>query len=231
MTDIGDRLRASTKRAIEALVLVAEEPLNSHLLAQLLEVSPTVVDELCGELAGGYESEGRGFQLVRVAGGWRYQTHPDQAPYVERFVLEGQSAKLSAAALETLAIVAYRQPITTPEIHALRGTDPGGVLQNLLEKKLVRVVGRKKVVGRPVLYGTTRDFLSHFGLNSVADLPSLEEFGDMASALQAGSAATPATGLPFEEHAADDDGAAGNGGHEDRVDDDEIERKDDGDHS
>jgi segregation and condensation protein B len=226
--DDAQRLKA----VIEALVFAAEEPLTVADLRDLFpDVEADALTEALDSLTRAYDTEARGLQIQQVAGGYRIATRSEFGEWVRALFRSRNRRRLSGAALETLAIVAYRQPITTPEIHALRGTDPGGVLQNLLEKKLVRVVGRKKVVGRPVLYGTTRDFLSHFGLNSVADLPSLEEFGDMASALQAGSAATPATGLPFEEHAADDDGAAGNGGHEDRVDDDEIERKDDGDHS
>ncbi|MGH9252147.1 MAG: SMC-Scp complex subunit ScpB, partial [Acidimicrobiales bacterium] len=105
---LGDDVRAEARRAVEAIVLVTEEPIEPGLLGQLLELRPAIVEELCLELAAEYEEQGRGFQLVRVAGGWRFQTHPDQAPYVERLVLEGQSAKLSAAALETLAIVAYK---------------------------------------------------------------------------------------------------------------------------
>ncbi|HEY2997107.1 MAG TPA: SMC-Scp complex subunit ScpB, partial [Acidimicrobiales bacterium] len=102
----GDEVRAHARGAIEAIVLVSEAPIEVNLLGQLLELSPAVVDGLCEELAAEYAAEGRGFELARVAGGWRFQTHPDQAPYVERFVLAGQTAKLSAAALETLAIVA-----------------------------------------------------------------------------------------------------------------------------
>jgi segregation and condensation protein B len=176
MTDIGDRLRASTKRAIEALVLVAEEPLNSHLLAQLLEVAPAVVDELCQELADGYETEGRGFQLVRVAGGWRYQSHPDQAPYVERLVLEGQSAKLSAAALETLAIVAYKQPLSRAQVASIRGVSVDGVMRTLQQRGYIDEIGKDPGPGQAILFGTTRLFLEKLGLDSLDDLPPLRDF-------------------------------------------------------
>ncbi|HEY8547222.1 MAG TPA: SMC-Scp complex subunit ScpB [Acidimicrobiales bacterium] len=176
MTDLGDRLRASAKRAIEALVLVAEEPLSSHLLAQLLEVSPAMVDELCRELADGYEEEGRGFQLVQVAGGWRYQTHPDQAPYVERLVLEGQSGKLSAAALETLAIVAYKQPLSRAQVASIRGVSVDGVMRTLQQRGYIDEVGKDPGPGQAVLFGTTRLFLEKLGLNSLDELPPLRDF-------------------------------------------------------
>ena len=176
MTDLGDRLRSSTKRAIEALVLVAEEPLSSHLLAQLLEVSPTVVDDLCRELADGYEADGRGFQLVRVAGGWRYQTHPDQAPYVERLVLEGQSAKLSAAALETLAIVAYKQPLSRAQVASIRGVSVDGVMRTLQQRGYIDEIGKDPGPGQAILFGTTRLFLEKLGLDSLDELPALRDF-------------------------------------------------------
>src|SRR5690606_31634920 len=104
------------RRAIEAVLMVADEPVDPQLLAQLVELPVPRVEALCAEMAQAYEAEGRGFVLARVAGGYRYQSHPDQAPYVERFVLDGQSARLSAAALETLAIVAYKQPISRAQI-------------------------------------------------------------------------------------------------------------------
>jgi segregation and condensation protein B len=176
MTDLGDRLRAATKRAIEALVLVAEEPLNSHLLGQLLEVAPTIVDDLCYELAEGYETEGRGFQLVRVAGGWRYQTHPDQAPYVERLVLEGQSAKLSAAALETLAIVAYKQPLSRAQVASIRGVSVDGVMRTLQQRGYIDEIGKDPGPGQAILFGTTRLFLEKLGLDSLDELPALRDF-------------------------------------------------------
>jgi segregation and condensation protein B len=184
MTDIGDRLRASTKRAIEALVLVAEEPLTSHLLAQLLEVAPPVVDELCRELADGYDADGRGFQLVRVAGGWRYQTHPDQAPYVERLVLEGQSGKLSAAALETLAIVAYKQPLSRAQVASIRGVSVDGVMRTLQQRGYIDEIGKDPGPGQAILFGTTRLFLEKLGINSLEELPPLREFVPQADVVE-----------------------------------------------
>ena len=172
----SDRVRHEARRAIEALVLVAEEPLDSNLIGQLLELSPVVVDELCRELGAEYEAQERGFQLMRVAGGWRYQTHPDQAPYVERFVLEGQATKLSAAALETLAIVAYKQPLSRAQVAAIRGVSVDGVMRTLQQRGYVSEVARDPGPGQAVLYGTTRLFLEQLGINDLAQLPALGEF-------------------------------------------------------
>ncbi len=172
----SDRVRHEARRAIEALVLVAEEPLDSNLIGQLLELSPVVVDELCRELAAEYEAQERGFQLARVAGGWRYQTHPDQAPYVERFVLEGQATKLSAAALETLAIVAYKQPLSRAQVAAIRGVSVDGVMRTLQQRGYVTEVARDPGPGQAVLYGTTRLFLEQLGIDDVGQLPPLGEF-------------------------------------------------------
>ncbi len=215
------------KAVIEALVFAAEEPLAVADLRDLFpKVAEGVLIAALDSLTRDYETAERGLQIQQVAGGYLITTRAEFGEWVRALFRSRNRRRLSRPALETLAIVAYRQPITTPEIHALRGTDPGGVLQNLLDKKLLRVVGRKKVVGKPILYGTSRDFLAHFGLNSLEDLPSLEEFGDMASALTAGSAATPAANLPFEEHD-EGNGAVGNDRYEDGVDGEENQREDD----
>jgi segregation and condensation protein B len=161
--------------AIEAIVLVAEEPIEANLLGQLLELGPAVVDELCRDLAAEYEAQGRGFQLVRVAGGWRFQTHPDQAPYVERFVLEGQSAKLSAAALETLAIVAYKQPISRAQVGAIRGVNVDGVMRTLVTRGLVEEAGQDHASGAH-LYRTSNYFLERIGVTSLDELPELAPY-------------------------------------------------------
>ncbi len=128
-------------RAIEAILLVSTDPVPPDLLAQLLELPVATIEQLCQRLADAYDEAGHGFQLVRVAGGYRYQSHPDLAPYVERFVLEGQSARLSAAALETLAIVAYKQPISRAQIASIRGVDPDAVLRTLQTRGLRRPGG------------------------------------------------------------------------------------------
>jgi segregation and condensation protein B len=174
--ELGDDVRDEARRAIEAIVLVGEQPIETGLLSQLLELAPAVVEELCHELAAEYEAEGRGFQLARVAGGWRYQTHPDQAPYVERFVLEGQSAKLSAAALETLAIVAYKQPISRAQVGAIRGVSVDGVMRTLVQRGYITEVGRDPGPGQAAMFGTTPAFLEKLGVDSLADLPALGDF-------------------------------------------------------
>ncbi len=168
--------RSETVRALEAILLVAEDPVDPHLLAQLLEVSPGRVSELCVELAAEYELAEHGFVLARVAGGYRFQSHPDLAPYVERFVLEGQSARLSAAALETLAIVAYKQPVSRAQVAAIRGVNVDGVMRTLQHRGYIEEVARDPGPGQAVLYGTTRTFLEKLGLDSVEDLPELGQF-------------------------------------------------------
>jgi segregation and condensation protein B len=176
-------------RAIEAILMVAEEPVPTHLLAQLLELAPGRVDELCMALAAAYESEHRGFQLVRVAGGYRFQSHPDQAAYVERFVLDGQGGRLSAAALETLAIVAYKQPISRVRIGAIRGVNVDGVMRTLVHRGYIEEVGRDAGPGQAILYGTTRLFLEKLALDTIDELPALGQFvpgADVVEALEEG---------------------------------------------
>ena len=134
--------RPEITRAIEAIVMVADQPIATKLLAELLEVPAAEVDAACQELAAGYEVDGRGFILAKVAGGWRYQSHPELAEYVERFVLEGQSARLSAAALETLAIVAYKQPLSRAQVAAIRGVNVDGVMRTLEQRGYIDEVGR-----------------------------------------------------------------------------------------
>ena len=131
-----------TVRAIEAIVMVAVEPVPPELLAQLLEQPTAVIERLCTELAAEYDEAGHGFQLVKVAGGYRYQTHAELAPYVERFLLDGQRARMSGAALETLAIVAYKQPLSRAQIASIRGVDPDGVLRTLQARGYITEVAR-----------------------------------------------------------------------------------------
>ena len=173
------------QRAVEAVVMVAEEPVPPELLAQLLEIPTTRVVELCDELAAGYEAGGHGFQLVRVAGGYRFQSHPDCSPWVERFVLEGQSSKLSAAALETLAIVAYKQPVSRAQVAAIRGVNVDGVLRTLVGRGYVAEIGRDPGPGQAVLYGTTQQFLESLGIDSLERLPPLGAFVPDASMVEA----------------------------------------------
>src|SRR5688500_3122005 len=132
---------ADTVRAIEAIILVAGEPVAPEMLAQLLEIPVVVIDQLCAQLAASYDEAGHGFQLVKVAGGYRYQTAADLSPYVERFLLDGQRARMSGAALETLAIVAYQHPISRAQIASLRRVHPDGVLPTLQARGYRTAVG------------------------------------------------------------------------------------------
>jgi segregation and condensation protein B len=182
-------------RAIEAILMVAERPVEPHLLAQLLEIPPGQVDELCDSLAASYEASERGFILTRVAGGYRFQSHPDLAPYVERFVLEGQSSRLSAAALETLAIVAYKQPVSRAQVGAIRGVDVDGVIRTLQQRGYIEEIGRDPGPGQAVLFGTTIAFLEKLGIDSLDELPPLGEFvpgADLVEQLEAGLRPEPA---------------------------------------
>jgi segregation and condensation protein B len=169
-------MASEAQRAIEAILMVADEPVAPHLLAQLLEISPARVEELCAELAAAYDAEDRGFVLVRVAGGYRFQSHPDLSPYVERFVLEGQSARMSAAALETLAIVAYKQPVSRAQVSSIRGVNVDGVVRTLQQRGYVEEVARDPGPGQAVLYGTTRLFLEKLGIDTLGELPPLADF-------------------------------------------------------
>lgn len=169
--------------------MVADEPIEPQLLAQLVELPVPRVEELCTEMADAYEQEERGFILSRVAGGYRFQSHPDQAPYVERFVLDGQSSRLSAAALETLAIVAYKQPVSRAQIAAIRGVSVDGVMRTLQQRGYIDEVGRDPGPGQAVLFGTTQTFLERLALDSLADLPALGDFvpgADVVEALEHG---------------------------------------------
>jgi segregation and condensation protein B len=182
------------KAAVEAIVMVADEPVDPQLLGQLVDLAPERVEALCAELAADYEALGRGFQLARVAGGYRFQSHPEQAPFVERYVLDGQSARLSAAALETLAIVAYKQPVSRAQVAAIRGVGVDGVMRTLQQRDYIDEIGRDPGPGQAVLFGTTRTFLERLGLDSLAQLPSLGDFvpgADVVEALEHGLRVAP----------------------------------------
>ncbi len=162
--------------------MVADQPVPPHLLAQLLELAPARVEEICADLAREYG--GRGFELVRAAGGYRIRSAPDLAAYVERFAVEGQPTTLSPAALETLAIVAYKQPISRAQVAAIRGVNVDGVVRTLEVRGYVAPVGRDPGPGQAVLFGTTKAFLERLGLDSLADLPPLGDLVPGAEALE-----------------------------------------------
>ncbi len=159
-----------------------------------------MVEELDADL----RASGRALRIEEVAGGWRLATQSELAPWIRAYFRNRNRSRLSAAAVETLAVVAYKQPITAPEIQEIRGVDPQGSLKTLLDKGLIRIAGKKKVVGRPFLYGTTREFLMHFGLAAIEDLPPIEDFERLAGDLGASEAA-------IEETAAGPANAGGEG--------------------
>jgi segregation and condensation protein B len=206
----GD-LSPETRRALEAIVMVAADPVPPQMLAQLLEIGVERVEEACAALAAEYQAEDRGFVLVRVAGGYRYQSHPEAAPYVERYVLEGQAGRLSSAALETLAIVAYKQPLSRAQVASIRGVNVDGVMRTLQHRGLVAEVARDPGPGQAVLYGTTPLFLERLGVDSVDDLPPIAGFVPGADVVEALEHSLRLADTP-DEPAPDPDGADGAGG-------------------
>jgi segregation and condensation protein B len=172
MTMTADELR----QAIEAVLLVAVEPIHPGLLAELVEEPIERVEATCEQLRASYAEEGRGFVLAKLAGGYRFQTNPDQAPYVERFANRGVSHRLSSAALETLAIVAYRQPVSRAQISALRGVNVDGVVRLLEQRGYIEAIGQTNGPGQAVLFGTTELFLERLGLDTLGQLPPVEDF-------------------------------------------------------
>jgi len=197
--------RPEFEAALEAILFVTSEPVTEdRLLAVFDEGEREEATSALAALRERYRaSETRGVFLEEVAGGLRVVTAPEYHPYLRRFFDAAGGNKLSMAALETLAIVAYRQPITGPEIQELRSKSPAGVLKSLLERRLIRIVGRKEVVGRPFLYATTREFLMHFGLRELTDLPPLEEFEEAFGLGDEGGPAAAGT-----DGSADDGGAS-----------------------
>jgi segregation and condensation protein B len=168
-------------RALEALLFVSDEPVSSTVLAQALEIDRREADQACEALARAYEERGSGIVLRSVAGGWRLTSHPDTAPFVEQYVLSFRHARLTKASLETLAIVAYKQPVTRHQIAGIRGVNSDGVIRALVDRGLVAEVGREEGPGRPVVYGTTPDFLERLGLPSLSALPPLAPLLGQAS--------------------------------------------------
>ena len=172
-------------RAIEAILMVADEPVTPQLLGELLEVGPTRAEALCNKLNERFTEENRGFVVARVAGGYRFQSHPDLAAYVERFVLDGQAARLSAAAMETLAIVAYKQPISRAQVAAIRGVNVDGVMRTLVQRNYVAEIAIDPGPGQATLFGTTSLFLQNLGLDSIAQRPPLGDLVPGAEVMEA----------------------------------------------
>jgi segregation and condensation protein B len=167
------------RNAIEAILFVATEPVKAGDLAEALDEKEADVVAQLDELKKVLDENVGGFALEQTAGGWRFATRGEHDSVLKKYFAKKGENRLSLAALETLAITAYRQPVTAPEISDIRGVNSTGVIRTLLERRMIRVAGRKNVVGAPFLYRTTKDFLVHFGLNDIRDLPRLEEFGDL----------------------------------------------------
>jgi segregation and condensation protein B len=167
------------RAALEAILFTSNEPVTLDSLAEALGEDRAAIVSQLDEIKRILEANIGGFTLEQTAGGWRLATRPEHEPVLKKYFAKKGESRLSIAALETLAIIAYRQPITAPEVSDIRGVNSTAVLRTLLERRLIRVSGRKNVVGSPFLYRTTREFLIHFGLNDIRDLPRLEEFGDL----------------------------------------------------
>lgn len=167
------------RAAIEAILFVSNEPVKVDDLAEAFDEPPVAITTQLDDIRKALEAAGAGFMLEQAAGGWRLATRAEHDSILKKFFARKGENRLSIAALETLAMIAYRQPITAPEVSELRGVNSTAVIRTLLERRMIRVSGRKEVVGSPFLYRTTREFLVHFGLNDIRDLPRLEEFGDL----------------------------------------------------
>ena len=172
---MGERLAI-----IEALIFVADEPLSIKTIADVLKEDRDVVAQAVEELVTEFNSRNGGLQLREVAGGWQFATRPEYHEHVRAFLRTRPSAKLTLASLETLAVIAYRQPVTVPEILEIRGVQSPSSIKTLLDKKLIVAKGRKETIGRPMMYGTSKEFLMQFGLKDLSELPSIEDFEDLA---------------------------------------------------
>lgn len=213
-----ERDLSELKAIVEALIFASPEPISVKGLAKVLDPeSPEAIAAAVEALRADYTRPG-GLQLVEVAGGFQIVTRPELHEWVRRLFHEHTTKKLSVSALETLAVIAYKQPITAPEITEIRGVNAAGVVGTLIERKLIKIVGRKQVVGRPFLYGTTREFLERFGLNDLSDLPKVEDMSELLGFDLPASVSEPApqTALPFDQSSdSDTDIVAGSDGSTD----------------
>jgi len=165
---------------IEALIFVSDEPLSAKTIAEVLKEDREVINTALNTLAEEFNGRNAGLQLREVAGGWQFATRPEYHEHVRAFLKTRPSAKLTIASLETLAVIAYRQPVTVPEILEIRGVQSPSAIKTLLDKKLIVAKGRKDTVGRPMMYGTSKEFLLQFGLKDLSELPSVEDFHDLS---------------------------------------------------
>jgi len=177
----GSRSMSELISIIESLIFVSEEPLPTKTLAEVLKEDRGWVQVAVEDLAKEFNERNGGLMLREVAGGWQFATRPENHEHVRAFLKSRPSAKLSLAALETLAVIAYKQPITVPEILEIRGVQSSSAIKTLLDKRLIVSKGRKETVGRPMLYGTSKEFLLQFGLRDLSELPNVEDFEDLAT--------------------------------------------------
>ena len=164
----------------EALIFVADEPISAKSIADVLKLERDTVETAISDLAKEYDQRNSGLQLREIAGGWQIATRPEHHEQIRAYLKSRPSAKLSLASLETLAVIAYKQPVTVPEILEIRGVQSPSAIKTLLDKRLIVAKGRKETVGRPMMYGTSKEFLIQFGLKDLSELPSIEDFQDLA---------------------------------------------------
>ncbi|MDP6776247.1 MAG: SMC-Scp complex subunit ScpB, partial [Candidatus Latescibacteria bacterium] len=186
MSDTDDSLdlapdeHARNRGILEALLIASDEPIPVGKITSVIDrVGPREIRDYVDDLNHEYAETGRSFKITEIAGGFQLMVHPEYAPWARRLMRGKAPARLSQASLETLAIIAFRQPLTKAEVEHIRGVSVDGVIRHLLEKGLLRIAGRAEGIGRPLLYGTTRDFLKHFGLKTLSDLPKLRELEDL----------------------------------------------------
>ena len=168
------------KSIAEALIFVADEPLSAKTIAEVIEVDRDDVEKAIAELVTEYDARNGGLQLREIAAGWQIATRPEHHEQIRAYLKSRPSAKLSLASLETLAVIAYKHPVTIPEILEIRGVQSPSAIKTLLDKRLIVAKGRKETVGRPMMYGTSKEFLIQFGLKDLTELPSIEDFQDLA---------------------------------------------------
>ena len=171
---------AELKAIAEAMIFVADEPLSAGTIAEVIKVDREAIDKVLVDLVAEYDARNSGLQLREIAAGWQIATRPEHHEQIRAYLKSRPSAKLSLASLETLAVVAYKQPVTVPEILEIRGVQSPSAIKTLLDKRLIVAKGRKETVGRPMMYGTSKEFLIQFGLKDLSELPSIEDFQDLA---------------------------------------------------
>ncbi len=171
---------AELKAIAEAMIFVADEPLSAKTIADVIKVDRDTIDKVIVDLVAEYDARNSGLQLREIAAGWQIATRPEHHEQIRAYLKSRPSAKLSLASLETLAVIAYKQPVTVPEILEIRGVQSPSAVKTLLDKRLIVAKGRKETVGRPMMYGTSKEFLIQFGLKDLSELPSIEDFQDLA---------------------------------------------------